>query len=117
MDAATDHPHPSDSRSVRRWHELGCVEATLATTGEHGYFPTVNPTDIFKAQITSDLRKLSGVDAQLIYDSLQWTATLEHGDLHLPVPRLQIKGEPPAELAKNWAEEVRPEVTQIWLPF
>ena len=71
-------------------------------------FPQYNPVDIYKSFIASKLSAIADVDATLIYDSLQWTASLDHGDLNLPVPRLRIKGAPPAQLATQWAEHVCP---------
>lgn len=75
-------------------------------------FPEVNPVDIYRAHLTSILTGVTGVDASIIYPALQWTQTLEKGDLVLPVPALRVKGKKPAELAAEWVEKVRK-----YLPF
>jgi hypothetical protein len=69
-------------------------------------FPEVNPVDIYRAHLTSILTEVTGVDANIVYPALQWTQTLEKGDLVLPVPALRIKGKKPAELAAEWVEKV-----------
>lgn len=69
-------------------------------------YPEANPIDIYRAHLTSILTELTGVDASIVYPALQWTQTLEKGDLVVPVPALRIKGKKPAELAEEWAEKV-----------
>lgn len=69
-------------------------------------YPEVNPVDIYRAHITSILKDVTGVDASIIYPALQWTQTLDKGDLVLPVPALRVKGKKPAELAAEWVEKV-----------
>jgi arginyl-tRNA synthetase len=69
--------------------------------------PEINPVDIYRAHLTTILTEITGVDAKIVYPALQWTQTLEMGDLVLPVPALRIKGKKPDELAKVWAEKVR----------
>jgi arginyl-tRNA synthetase len=68
--------------------------------------PEVNPVDIYRAHLTTILTELTGVDAKIVYPALQWTSTLEMGDLLLPVPALRIKGRKPQELALEWVEKV-----------
>ena len=70
-------------------------------------FPSRNPTDVFRVAIADQLATVSGVDKNLIYSGLAWTNSLDKGDLLLAVPRLRVKGTPPAELATKWASEVR----------
>lgn len=70
-------------------------------------FPEINTVDIYRAHLTSLLTEVTGVDASIIYPALQWTQTLEKGDLVLPVPALRVKGKKkPAELAAEWIEKV-----------
>ena len=69
-------------------------------------YPEVNPVDIYRAHITSILTGVTGVDASIIYPALQWTQTLDKGDLVLPVPALRVKGKKPAELAAEWVKKV-----------
>lgn len=67
--------------------------------------PAKNPVDIFRSYISEELSKISGVDRAMIYPALEFTSTPDKGDLLIPVPRLRIKGTPPAELATKWAAE------------
>lgn len=69
-------------------------------------FPDVNPVDIYRAHLTSILTEVTGVDAKIVYPALQWTQTLEKGDLVLPVPALRVKGKKPDELAAEWVSKV-----------
>ncbi|PMB70459.1 Arginine--tRNA ligase, cytoplasmic [Beauveria bassiana] len=66
-------------------------------------FPDINPVDIYRAHITSILSDITGADKSTIYPVLQWTATLDKGDLVLAIPALRIKGKPD-DLAKQWLE-------------
>ena len=65
-----------------------------------------NPVDFYRAYISNELSKISGVDANIIYPALSWTAKLEKGDLSLAIPALRLKGQKPAELGEKWANEV-----------
>ncbi|KAI9831643.1 MAG: hypothetical protein M1826_003252 [Phylliscum demangeonii] len=67
--------------------------------------PESNPVDVYRSHITDHLATITGVDATIIYPALQWTQTLEKGDMVLPVPALRIKGKKPAELAAEVAEK------------
>jgi len=69
-------------------------------------FPEVNTVDIYRAHLASTLSEVTGVDATIIYPALQWTQTLEKGDLVLPVPALRVKGKKPNELAEEWVAKV-----------
>lgn len=70
-----------------------------------GSHPDVNVVDLMRNYISEELSKISGVDEALIFPALEWTNTLERGDLLIPVPRLRIKGANPKELAFKWAED------------
>jgi len=70
-----------------------------------GAFPSINPVDIFRCVITEELAKITELDASLIYPAIEWTSTLDKGDLILAVPRLRVKGSP-AEKAASWAAAV-----------
>ncbi|KAM3516252.1 hypothetical protein MY11210_000011, partial [Beauveria gryllotalpidicola] len=67
-------------------------------------FPDINPVDIYRAHITSILSDITGADKSTIYPVLQWTATLDKGDLVLAIPALRIKGKP-EDLGKQWLEK------------
>lgn len=69
-----------------------------------GSHPDYNVVDLMRNFITQELSKISDVDASLIFPALEWTNTLERGDLLIPVPRLRIKGANPKDLATEWAK-------------
>ncbi|PKY01720.1 arginyl-tRNA synthetase [Aspergillus campestris IBT 28561] len=88
------------------------VEAlTLQTTSETSKFPncfpSLNPVDIYREHIAQKLGEATGIDQEKIYSRLQWTSTLDKGDLVLPVAALQIKKKPQElceELAAKFPE-------------
>ena len=68
-------------------------------------YPDINPVDIYRAHITSIMHDITGVDKSTIYPALQWTATLDKGDLMLAIPALRVKGKPD-DLGKQWLDKV-----------
>lgn len=74
-------------------------------TEAEGSHPDVNVVDLMRNFISEELSKISGVDSSLIFPALEWTNTLERGDLLIPVPRLRIKGANPKDLSAEWAEK------------
>lgn len=71
-----------------------------------GSFPEVNVVDLMRNYIAQELSKISGVDAAQIFPALEWTNTMDRGDLLIPVPRLvRTKGSNPREIATEWAEK------------
>ncbi|CCK69624.1 arginine--tRNA ligase KNAG_0C05260 [Huiozyma naganishii CBS 8797] len=70
-----------------------------------GSFPDYNVVDVMRNYIATELSKISGVDSSLIFPALEWTNTMDRGDLLIPIPRLRIKGANPKELAVEWAEK------------
>ncbi|KAI9750699.1 MAG: hypothetical protein M4579_006347 [Chaenotheca gracillima] len=89
-----------------------------------GAFPTVNPTDIHRSFLAQTVADITGVDNQLIYSCLDWTNTLDKGDLLLACPRLRVKGTKPADLATKIVENFpesslfqRPESDGIFVRF
>ena len=68
-------------------------------------YPELNPVDVWRLAITKDLAKVTGVDESLVYPAIQWTQTLDKGDLNIAVPRLRVKGKP-NDQAQKWAEDV-----------
>ncbi|KAF1988735.1 arginyl-tRNA synthetase [Aulographum hederae CBS 113979] len=68
--------------------------------------PELNPVDLYRSHITDLLATATGVDQNIIYPVLQWTQTLDMGDLVLPVPALRIKGKKPNELAEDIASKL-----------
>ncbi|KAK9423025.1 putative arginine--tRNA ligase [Seiridium unicorne] len=67
-------------------------------------FPEINPIDIYRSHLTSILHKITEVDTKVIYNALQWTLSLDKGDLVLAIPALRVKGKP-EELGKKWLEK------------
>jgi arginyl-tRNA synthetase len=86
--------------------ELKGLSLTTPVSAYPNCFPEVNPVDIYRAHLTEILHKITGVDEAIIYPALQWTQTLEKGDLVLPIPALRVKGKKPNELAMEWVEKV-----------
>ncbi|CCU81203.1 Putative arginyl-tRNA synthetase [Blumeria hordei DH14] len=87
-------------------------------------YPELNAVDVYRAHITSILTELTGVEASIIYPALQWTQTLDKGDLVLPIPALRIKGKKPNELASEWVDKFpesplvhKPSVNGTFLQF
>ncbi|KAI0142968.1 arginyl-tRNA synthetase [Xylariaceae sp. FL1272] len=64
-------------------------------------YPELNPQDIYRSHITSLLHTVTGVDKKIIYNALQWTTSLDKGDMMLAVPALRVKGKP-QDLADKW---------------
>ena len=63
-----------------------------------------NPVDFYRQHIAERLAPIvNRKDAEII-PLLQWTATLDKGDLMLPVAALRVKGKPPQDQAKEIAE-------------
>jgi len=70
-------------------------------------YPERNPVDTYRSHITELLAPVAGVDSKILYPVIQWTQTLDMGDLVVPVPALRIKGKKPDQLAKELADKVR----------
>jgi arginyl-tRNA synthetase len=67
-------------------------------------YPEVNPQDLYRAHVTSILHEITGVDTTVIYNALQWTMSLDKGDMVLAIPALRVKGKP-ADLGQQWLEK------------
>ncbi|RPA94651.1 arginyl-tRNA synthetase [Choiromyces venosus 120613-1] len=65
--------------------------------------PTSNPIDVYRCYIAHVLAPITGVDIKLVYPALEWTQSLEKGDLILAAPRLRIPGRNGSDLTKEWA--------------
>lgn len=68
-------------------------------------YPEINPVDIYRSHVTSILHKITGVDTKVVYNAVQWTMSLDKGDLVVAIPALRVKGKP-EELGKKWLEQV-----------
>ena len=72
----------------------------------HDTYPELNPVDIYRSHITELLAPIAGVEPKAIHSALSWTATLDKGDLLLPVPALRVKGKKPKEFAEELQDKV-----------
>jgi arginyl-tRNA synthetase len=61
------------------------LQSTTQKSEYPGCFPSLNPMDIYREHIATELSKATDIDAQKIYSRLAWTNTLDKGDLTLPV--------------------------------
>lgn len=68
-------------------------------------YPSLNPVDIYREHIATNLAPVFGVEPSAVFSKLQWTQTQDKGDLLLPVPALQIKGKKPQQLAAEAGEK------------
>jgi arginyl-tRNA synthetase len=68
-------------------------------------YPDLNPVDVYREHISTLLAPIVGLDPEAVYPKLQWTQTLDKGDLMLPVPALQIKGKKPQQVAAEIGEK------------
>ena len=82
------------------------VKTSTAQSPYPDSYPDLNPVDFYRAHIAEQLAPIAGVDAKDVYTRLQWTQTLDKGDLTLPVPALRVKGKKPQELAEEWGQKV-----------
>jgi arginyl-tRNA synthetase len=69
--------------------------------------PLVNPVDVYRSYLAGIISGITGASSQLVYSALQWTRSLDHGDLILAVPQLRLKGSKPAALVMELAKMVR----------
>ena len=65
-------------------------------------YPESNVTDVLRNYITNELHRISNVERELIFQSLDSPSTLDKGDLIIPIPRLRLKGINPKEKAAEW---------------
>jgi arginyl-tRNA synthetase len=86
-------------------------------------YPKINPVDVYRAHVASILHKITNVDANIVYNALQWTQSLANGDMVLPIPALRVKGKP-NELGQKWLEQwpesplvEKPTVNGTFMPF
>lgn len=61
------------------------LQSTTQKSPFPGCFPSLNPVDVYREHIATELSKATGIDAEKIYSRLAWTNTLDKGDLTLPV--------------------------------
>lgn len=61
------------------------LQSTSQKSPFPGCFPSLNPVDVYREHIASELSKATDIDAEKIFSRLAWTNTLDKGDLTLPV--------------------------------
>ncbi|KAE8163732.1 hypothetical protein BDV40DRAFT_131899 [Aspergillus tamarii] len=81
------------------------LQSTTETSKFPNSFPSLNPIDIYREHIAEKLGAATDIDPEKIYTRLQWSSTLDKGDLLLPVPALGIKGKKPQELCEELAKK------------
>lgn len=81
------------------------MASSLAKMTFHNSYPSLNPVDIYREHLAKLIGPIVNVDPAVVYPKLQWTQTLDKGDLMLPVPALQIKGKKPQALAVEIGEK------------
>ncbi|CAI4056172.1 hypothetical protein N7582_000527 [Saccharomyces uvarum] len=91
----------STENMISQLKKLSITEPAVA----EGSHPDVNVVDLMRNYISQELSKISGVETSLIFPALEWTNTMDRGDLLIPVPRLRIKGANPKALAVEWSEK------------
>lgn len=65
----------------------------------------MNPVDFYRTEVSQTLASVTDLKVEEIHSRLQWSKTLDNGDLNLPVAALKVKGAKPAELALQWADK------------
>jgi hypothetical protein len=102
-----------DAQQLSQTQSMDELSATLSAIGiskipqQPNTYPALNPVDIYRSHITELLAPVAGVDPKIVFNALQWTNTLDKGDLVLAAPALRLKGKKPDELAKDLAEKVK----------
>ncbi|KAK7675941.1 hypothetical protein QCA50_021122 [Cerrena zonata] len=114
MSAAAIHSTPSVQSISEGLSKLGLEQPETIKDSN----PDFNILDVLRNYITAELHAVSGVDKAIIFDALNIPATLDKGDLLVPLPRLRLKGIDLKAKAIEWSEnfnkgkflsEVRPE--------
>ncbi|KGQ02108.1 hypothetical protein PAAG_11057 [Paracoccidioides lutzii Pb01] len=94
--------------SVPSVAELSIHSTTNEVSQYPNCYPSVNPVDRYRAHIAELVAEALGVDSQAVYPRLQWTNSLDKGDLVLAAPALQIKGKKPPEVVAQILENLAP---------
>ncbi|TID23712.1 arginyl-tRNA synthetase [Venturia nashicola] len=98
-----------DAQQLSHTQSMDELSAQLSAIGiakvpqQPNTYPALNPVDIYRSHITDLLAPVAGVDPKIVFNALQWTNTLEKGDLVLAAPALRLKGKKPDELATELA--------------
>ncbi|KAI5966321.1 SYR1 [Candida pseudojiufengensis] len=65
--------------------------------------PNYNIIDVFRNYISDELNRITEIDKETIFNSLDNSKLLDQGDLIIPIPKLKIKGINPNEKSKEWS--------------
>ncbi|KAI9840681.1 MAG: hypothetical protein M1838_003948 [Thelocarpon superellum] len=84
---------------------LSAVGVEAATPDSPNAARSFNPVDLYRSYVSRDVAQILGIDKEIVFSCLDFSTTLEKGDLVLPCPRLRIKGVKPADLASKIASE------------
>ena len=91
---------PGTRREHPQSHAMEDITATLNSLGlsdvpsfENTY-PARNLIDIYRSHLTHLIADITKADPKIVQSSLQWTQTMDKGDLVLPVPALRLKSKP-----------------------
>lgn len=68
-------------------------------------YPQYNVIDVLRNYIADELNKITQVDKEVIFQSLDSPNTLDKGDLIIPLPRLKLKGINPKDKAQEWSQQ------------
>lgn len=124
------------SSRVRRAVQSSMASTTATPNGDQGFatsfgkttfqnsYPSLNPVDTYREHLSEIIGSLAGLNPSTVYPKLQWTQTMDKGDLILAAPALQIKGKKPqalaAELGDNFPESElveKPKVAGTFIQF
>ncbi len=67
---------------------------------------THNPLDIFHAYLAKTIVELTNCEAEIAYNSIQWSTDISNGDLVVVIPKLRLKGINAAEYAFELIQKV-----------
>jgi arginyl-tRNA synthetase len=70
-------------------------------------YPDLNPFDVYRSHIAHLISTYIDADRSVIQGALQWTNSLDKGDLAMAAPALRIKGKKPDALAQEIVEKVK----------
>lgn len=65
-----------------------------------------NPVDLYRAHLTKWIARITGAEPAVVYSAIQFTQSLNKGDLSLPTPALRLKGSDYVQVAQNIQNEV-----------
>ncbi|KAI5306903.1 hypothetical protein KEM56_006515 [Ascosphaera pollenicola] len=80
---------------------LSINDVTTPSAEYPNCYPTINPVDGYRIHVAECIAKALSLDPKNVYPRVQWTNTLDKGDLVLAVPSLQIKGKKPQEITQQ----------------